>query len=498
MKTARIFTVSLLTCLATTSSGQENRTPDSILAEASRFGDIVEVQESDVISNVLPDENPDAIGLLPSYVSDLPTDLWADSETSVLVGLVSAQSADVVASAQDLLYRLLLAEAEPPQDSSGDGQLYLARIDKIVEFGALQPARELLQRGRLQKREFFSRWFDISVLTRSEHKSCSALNQNRWLAPSVSALVFCLLRLGDWKEADFLYRMSLATGVLPEQETNALAKLLQPEEAIDVSAKILAAHSPLEFRILVDSGYDVAANDLLNSYGYLYLQSGTVWRTRTAVAERLARNGVIPFERLLVVYAEHTPPASGAPWQRVQMITDVDASINAGDRQQAVKKFVQGFELARDLGLEVQFSRYFVPRLAKLQVDLHQDREFAIPVLLARRLPGQLSLIREHLWKDAARRAVFDLAHDLIPSGNPLAASIHAGLSQPLGAGHLKDLIEKQRIGEALLNVVLKVQDIGESDPARVRDALAALNQMGMSDLASQIALQALVKAGAL
>lgn len=92
----------------------------------------------DVTVTPLVIPSKDAIGLLPGRVTGLPRDIWAASQEADLVALVRAERIDTLPALQEFLKVLMLAEAAPPRGAGPDGALFLARVDKLLDMGALE------------------------------------------------------------------------------------------------------------------------------------------------------------------------------------------------------------------------------------------------------------------------------------------------------------------------------------------------------------------------
>ena len=82
------------------------------------------------------------------------------------------------------LQTLMLAEADPPLRRGPETALFLARIDKLLDLGALTQAQALLEAaGPAETAERFRRWFDIALLTGTEDAACAAMPSRPALAP---------------------------------------------------------------------------------------------------------------------------------------------------------------------------------------------------------------------------------------------------------------------------------------------------------------------------
>ncbi|MCX8509851.1 MAG: hypothetical protein ORN49_13410, partial [Rhodobacteraceae bacterium] len=104
--------------------------------------------------------SPVTLGLVPASRDGLPRSLWGISPSSDLARALTAVPPDTLPAIRNLLYSLLLAELAAPSDSDPQEVLFLARIDKLLDLGALDPALALLEQIDKPKPETFRRWFD--------------------------------------------------------------------------------------------------------------------------------------------------------------------------------------------------------------------------------------------------------------------------------------------------------------------------------------------------
>ena len=98
---------------------------------------------------VTPLDQPskDLFGLLPQTVTGLPRSLWSGSDEETLVALLQAERVETLPAIQDFLKVLILAEADPPRNASPSGRLFLARVDKLLDLGAIEPAQALIEQA---------------------------------------------------------------------------------------------------------------------------------------------------------------------------------------------------------------------------------------------------------------------------------------------------------------------------------------------------------------
>ena len=134
-----------------------------------------------------------------------------------------------VPEARALFHRLLLAEADPPAGAGPGDAVLVARIDRLLEMGALDEALALIERAGPESPELFRRWFDTGLLLDRSTEPCAALRQNPALSPTLPARVFCLARGGDWNAAEITLTLGQEVGSIPPAEEALLARFLDPE-----------------------------------------------------------------------------------------------------------------------------------------------------------------------------------------------------------------------------------------------------------------------------
>jgi hypothetical protein len=181
---------------------------------------------------VTPLDRPDGgvLGVLPPEVTKLPPDLWAGSDEAALAARIGAEHAETAPAPQDLLVTAMLAQAQPPEGSDGR-TLFLARVDKLLDMGALDAAQALLESGDLLDPEAFRRWFDVTLLQGTEADACAMLRSHPSLAPTLMSRVFCTARNGDWNAAALTLNTARALGDVTPEEELLLARFLDPEFA---------------------------------------------------------------------------------------------------------------------------------------------------------------------------------------------------------------------------------------------------------------------------
>jgi len=310
----------------------------------------------------------DGAGLLGAAAAGVPRDLWGDTPARELAAAFSRIDPATLPALQALALRLLLAEVAPPPGAGG--QLVLARIDRLIAFGALDQALALAELVGPDSPALFARWFDIALLTGTEEAACARLRVRPDLSPGYAAQVFCLARGGDWSAAALTLRTAEVLGMMPPAEVALLARFIDPELAEDEALPDLPARpSPLVWRLWDALGEPLPTAGLPVAFAHADLGSSAGWRARIDAAERLARYGVLEPNRLLGLYTEGRPAASGGVWDRVASVQRLETALASGDADQIGLALIDAWTRMNEAELEVVFAGMVAPRLTGLTLD---------------------------------------------------------------------------------------------------------------------------------
>ena len=178
------------------------------------------------------------VGLVPSSVTGLPEDLWRGSDPATLAALIADVPVQDSPAMQTLLYTLLLSETRPPDGVTAEETLLLARLDRLMELGAVDPAQSLAEAAAPGKSSArFRRWFDAALLTGNEAATCAALGRAPHLIPDYDARIYCDVRTGDWETAALTLEAAHALELLSPDQLDLLDRQhrLNLEDLLDQS-----------------------------------------------------------------------------------------------------------------------------------------------------------------------------------------------------------------------------------------------------------------------
>lgn len=443
--------------------------------------------------SVMPLDAPttDALGLLPADRAGLPRDLWGMTPSAELAALMARLGPDTLPALQALTLRLLLAELDPPRDAEGRGALFLARIERLRAFGALDQALALVEAADPAEPELVAHWFALSLLAGDVAPVCGLLNRHPDLAPTTAARIYCHTRAGEWEAADAL----LASAEdLPGPLAAALERFLDPEADHDDGPPLAAVADPLMWQLADALGQAWPTAGLPLEFAHADLGPSAGWKAQLEAAERLTRAGALTPNRLLGLYTERAPAASGGVWERARAMQRLEAAILAEEASAVEDVLPQAWALMREAELEVALAELFAERLLRMELP-------AAAAALAFRAglltPAAAQVAAAHVPADPREGFLKALADGTLseatelPSGAIWAAIREGMLDGP--SAQTAALLEEGRRGELLLRAMALFQEGGAADPHAVAEGLRQLRAAGQSAVARQAALQVLL-----
>lgn len=452
----------------------------------------------------LPQISRDAIGLLPPDATGFTRRLWGSQTAAEVRDAILAAPGTGVPETQALFQRILLAEADAPRGSGTEKGVLVARLDRLLEIGALEKAEALVLAAGPDTPELFRRWFDTGLLLGRAAEPCAALRQNPALSPTLPARVFCLARGGDWNAAEITLTLGEELGQIDGEQQALLARFLDPqlfEE--DEEPPVPDPLTPLDFLMREAVGLPRPAGALPDAFLVQDLTERAPMRMRIDAAERLALSGGIGEAPLFEAYRSGEPAASGGVWDRASAIQDLDAALDAASPSDLPGALATADAALSARGLRVALASAYAERLAALDASgwprAERDR-LAELLLLAGRTdaaeavpdlgPGlalPLAISGEtQVSADTAAEAPTEL-------GRSVAAGLTAGEAADDRERALAALVASGHQGGALLAALALLADGADVDPQGLRAALLTLRLAGQEEAARTIALQTLL-----
>jgi len=436
----------------------------------------------------------DEVGLLPPALTGLPRGIWAASDERTLIDLMGTERAEAIPAMQELLVTLLLAEADPPLGAGPSAELFLARIDKLLDLGALEPAQSLLEAADPTSPALFRRWFDVALLTGTEAEVCDLMRARPAIAPTYPARIFCLARGGDWQAATLILNTGQALGDIDPEMSDLLARFLDPEFADGLDPLPPPSRvSPLVFRLREAIGERLTTSQLPRAFAHADLGDIAGWRNQMEAAERLARAGAISPNTLQSLYTAHIPAASGGVWDRATAFQRFDVAVTSGDPGAIAAALPRVWAAMQDARIEVPFANLYSEALARLPIGGEAAALIYKIRLLSKRyedaaIAHTATSDEDRFYAGVARGRI----EGVMPRGAREQAVAAAFTTAPM-PDDIAALLAAGKLGEALLRTIV-VFDTGlTGDPQQISGALAVLRHVGLEDVARRAALQYLI-----
>ena len=475
----------------------ESVTPAIVAPAAPRNGAIDEPPVTDnaaappVRVTPLDGPSPDPVGLLPSTVTGLPRTLWAGSDEATLVTLVQAEAMPSLPAIQEFLVVLMLAEADPPLGAGSDGALFLARVDKLLDQGALQEAQALLEQAGGETPDQFRRLFDVALLTGTEDQACNIMEDRPAVAPTYPARIFCLARSGDWTRAALTLNTHRVLGDVTEEEEVLLSRFLDPElyegePALQTPSRI----SPLVFRMREAIGEGLQTDGLPLAFAHADLRDTAGLKAQLEAAERLIQANAIDPNVLQDLYTSRTPSASGGVWDRVEAFQRFDTAIRARDPLAVARQLPAAWDAMKAIRSETAFAKLYGAELQRLPLT-GTNKELATKI-------GLLSDDYEAVAINAPDLSPFLVAlakgvPQDVRANTPDERAVQAAFNGSNPPAAIASLVTAGKLGEALLRTIALFEAASAGDPQSLTDALAVLRSVGLEDIARKVSLQYLL-----
>lgn len=434
-----------------------------------------------------------AAGLLPSRMTGLPITLWRGSDAAGIATLFAAVDPPVPALAS-LMRTLALAEADPP---AGNGTDHLtARLDWLIADGAVDEALALLDIAGTNDPALFHRWADLNLLLGRSDPPCRAAAAQPALVMDPALTIFCAARGGDWSRAALLLGTHRTLGDIPARRIDLLERFLDPElneERAPLSPPLRP--SPLEVRLFEALGDPLPTAILPLPFAVLDLNGDNGWRAQIEAAERLARGGALPPNRLLGLYSLRRAAASGGVWDRVSALQAFEAALTRNNPSQIEQTLIRVWPQMASGGLLVPFATLFAERLAggpELQGRAGRLAQRAIFLS-----PGYESLSAGLTGEAPELAFLTAIARGEAPAGDPPDLPHASAVAEVFGGAPMPQVLRAQlaegRLGETMLRALAMTASGAEGNAADLTDGLATLRALGLEDSARRAALQLMI-----
>lgn len=450
----------------------------------------VDVEKTnDIQVSTLNSNEYQAIGLLPIYVTGIPTTIWRNSSFDDLEYLFKAMPTFSYSPIQELVYSLLLAEARPPLNEPSRYAFLEVRLDKLINYGAVDPAIALVERASPVPERMIPQLFDISLLSSNNFPICEPVFQNTENRELRAELIYCYARKGDWLTAHLILQTEKVLGDLSDHEISLLSRYLEVDFNVDLSALLPPPNSitPLEYRLYEAIGEPIPAEYLPIQYSQSDLSGVNGWRAQVIAAERLSLTGAIPENQILGIYTNHSPGASGSMWDRIKVINDLDAALD--DKENLEESFQDAWKVFKQTNQLTVFAKLF--GLSVFEKNLSpKSKKIAANLLL---LTNNFKLTEGYWDPSDIRFGLTAGDFSQVKVSDETEKIILQIFTEPSVPFLVEQKLNQGKLGEVILNALLQFELGIEGNLKDFSESLSTLNLIGLETTARRAALTHLV-----
>lgn len=449
------------------------------------------VNRPDIEVSTLSEIQSDSVGLLPPSVTGFPLTMWHNSSTKDLVTLLGNVPVSHNPAIQSLTLRVLLAEGDAPSDSEGKFTFFAARLKKLIDYGAIDPALALVERAAPLPAPLVPLLFDLSLLSDTLQPACDQVLQLGPSYPHDDARIYCLARRGDWLTATLMLDATSALGTISARKT-ALIKLFLEDEAFDTLAIQLppsSAPTPLEFRLYEAIGEPLTAASLPRAFAVSDLSGEHGWKAQLQAAERLIEFGALGDNRFLGIYTDNEPAASGGIWDRISVIQNLDQALLDENGSAIALNLDEAWQLLGETPLAAPIARIFSARLLSAELSGGSAQLAAKIALLSPSYETAAQIISPMSEQDAFLVSIATGDFSTFSPKSEFEKTIQDAFNDPRVPYSVNQLMSQGKLGEVILNAMIQFEKGASGDLQDLLEALSTLRLIGLEDTARRATL---------
>jgi hypothetical protein len=331
-----------------------------------------------------PLSTPEAqlIGLIDGASGGFARDLWVGADRllveALLPRLPAAQGSPAMT---DLMRRLLLSRADPPQGATRRLSLTAAKLDRLLAIGQLGTIEPLAQQvpNDLARPELLAPRVDALLYQGADGDACALAERARGRTDATAwtkRLAYCDALSGKVTEARISVDVLTDTGDEDPAFAALMARLVDKAKPTDVAPEHPSAvHFALLRQTgggLADAALEHAAPDFLAAWAGF---DKAPVAQRIAAGERAAASGALPAAALLSLYRAQPMKAQrlSAPFGAATLVAGVDGAAYAiqrvalsSDVNERAHLIAAALRSARERGVLPALAAAFGPDLAAI------------------------------------------------------------------------------------------------------------------------------------
>lgn len=443
-------------------------------------------QAQDISVTPLSKINTNAVGLITPQNAGLPANFWADADAHNISRLINAQHHHKIPAARAFLNRLMVTELIPPTETAGDVATLTARLDWLMENGALDAADALLDKAGATHPDLFARWFDVKLMLSRNFQACAPLKVNQALSDDLSTKIYCLAQNMDWFSAELTLVSGKNLGAITPERAQLLSYFLDPDLMDEgPEPKIQNNSSPLEFTLREALALPRSATGTTLSQAHIDLDDAAGWLAQLRAGERLARVGAIPARYLDALYSDNKASASGGVWERVRAVSKLKQALASESPEQICTALNTAWHEMGNASLHHVFAEIFAESISIYNLPEQCIQTQIHTILMHPNFGLYLFDLIEFIPDQTVLRTILsgDFAN-AIPTTPIEHAILNAFTTQP------PVLVSP---APAILSALSDTTNGTDSDPRSVERLITTLRASGFETEAQRMALQYII-----
>ena len=440
---------------------------------------------SSVVTSIKLDDLVEQNVKLPYYYWS-----WSDIEDiSKKIDSISLSSNPLI---RNLFTAVLISEMPVDLNSIKERDLYLIRLNKLIELGKFKEAQLFINVNDPTLKISSDPQFIINIIRGNDTLACAQYKKTESITPSLKKKLYCLTYENEMQQAKIIFETANILNFTNTYETEILKILLSNQQEIPFfiqkEGHILSA---LDYVIL--SKKEAISNDIIIPITFLSydFNQSINSRKKLIAGERLAKIGTISAKQLFQLYKNGIIDKNYGVGlkERILVISSLEKSINSNDPVQIKKFLTKGFSDFEKIGLSNQFCEYYKDHILKQQ-DLGWKTPISIKMNL---LTGDYSKITNKISINSNFISAQSIAkNDYSKLGNISAfeESIISAIRDPIYKEENIILIEQGRIGEVILSSISLLTIKTGNINTNIKNGLRGLMQTGLEKIAKLIAIQ--------
>lgn len=422
----------------------------------------------------------------------LPYYYWSWSDIEDISEKIKKIPIDVTPLLRNLITAVLISEMPIDLNSSKERNLYIVRLNKLIELGKLREAQLFINANDPTLKISSDPQFIINIMRGNDTLACAQYKNSETITPNLKKKLYCLSYENEMQEANIIFETAKMLNFINAYDTEILKILLNSQqeklfftytETNKISALdyvILEKNKAIDPKIVIPTAF----------LTYDFNQNIDV-RKKLIAGEKLTKIGAISDTQLFQLYKNDIIEDNFGDElkNRIAFIKSLEKSIIAKDPVQIRKFLSEGFSIFDKVGLSTQFSEHYSAHILNQQ-NLGWDTPISIKMSL---LTGNYSDMKNSISLNSnfiLAQSVAKNDYSKLRNISSFEENIISAIRDPIYNEKNTNLIDQGKTGEVILSSILLLTDDNKKNAKNIKNGLRGLMQTGLEKIAKLIVIQ--------